>query len=55
MEDNLEDRLHEILQQVKNMEEPIHAKQIDVEKAAEGMSRQNLRFVALYRECLLEL
>lgn len=40
---------------VNSMQEPIHAKFLIVSKEAEGMARQNLKFVSLYRECLTDL
>lgn len=55
LEGNIDKRLHDIMKQVSNLEEPIHAKFLDISKEAEGLSRQNMRFVALYRECLMEL
>ena len=41
--------------QIKDLQEPIHMKFIDLNKEAECLSRQNMRFIALYRECLREL
>lgn len=37
------------------MQEPIHAKFIDMSSASEGLQRSNLRFMQLYRQCLIEL
>ena len=51
----MSERLEKVMDYVQEMQEPIHAKFLDLTKAAEGMSRQNVRFVALYRECLKEL
>lgn len=55
VEKDIDQRIDKIMVHVKNLQEPIHAKFIDLSKEAEGLSRQNLRFVALYRECLREL
>ena len=55
LEKDLDKRLTKIFNQVEKMEEPIHAKFIDLNKETEGLPRQNLRFVSLYRECLKEL
>mmetsp|Transcript_24586 Transcript_24586/g.32923 ORF Transcript_24586/g.32923 Transcript_24586/m.32923 type:complete len:83 (+) Transcript_24586:75-323(+) len=43
------------MDQVSNLEEPIHARFLTLSKASEGLARQNMRFIALYRECLQEL
>ena len=40
---------------VNTLEEPLHAKFLLISKESEGLARQNMRFVALYRECLGEL
>ena len=40
---------------VNNLQEPLHAKFLLLSKEAEGLSRQNQRFLSLYRECLQEL
>ena len=40
---------------MKNLQEPLHAKFLLLSKESEGLGRQNMRFAALYRECLHEL
>ena len=54
-EEDIGERLANILNEVKNMQEPIHAKFIDMSSASEGLQRSNLRFMQLYRQCLIEL
>ena len=51
----MDDRIDQVLDQVNNLEEPIHAKFLQLSKESEGLARQNMRFIQLYRECLLQL
>ena len=55
MQDDLDKRIENVHEMVANMQEPIHAKFLDLSKEAEGLSRQNMRFVSLYRDCLFDL
>ena len=55
LDQETDDRIEKVLQHVNTLQEPIHAKFLILSKEAEGLARQNIRFIALYRECLQEL
>ena len=54
-EKEVDDRIDKVMNHLNNLQEPLHAKFLLLSKESEGLARQNMRFLALYRECLQEL
>lgn len=52
---DVDDRIVKVKNLVENLQEPLKAKFLDISRETEGLARQNVRFLALYRECLTEL
>ena len=50
-----DEKVGKVMMHVNNLQEPLHAKFLVLSKESEGMARQNIRFITLYRECLQEL
>ena len=55
LEQDVDDRIEKVMEHLNNLQEPLHAKFLLLSKESEGLARQNMRFLALYRECLQEL
>ena len=55
MERNMDDRVERVMDHIASLQEPLNAKFLDMSKESEGLARQNMRFMKLYRECLQEL
>lgn len=55
VEYDFDNRIEKVMDHLNNLQEPLHAKFLILSKEAEGLARQNMRFVKLYRECLQDL
>ena len=51
----LEIKLNDLHKQIHDLKEPVDQKLLNLQAENEGMSRQNLKFIQLYRECLTDL
>ena len=51
----MDDRVERVMDHIASLQEPLNAKFLDMSKESEGLARQNMRFMKLYRECLQEL